>query len=249
RRGLRLYDVSYYAPGREAPLVKRANLRIKPGEAIGLTGASAAGKSTFARLVIGNLEPDRGEILLGGVDIGHPDRALLGPHLGYLPQSVELFDGTVRENIARMTMGDLEAVLEAARLTGVHDMVADMPAEYDTPIGDGGAILSGGQRQRIALARAVYGDPKLVVLDEPDASLDADGRRALADTVDALKARGSMVLLISHNPDSLASVDRLYELADGRLTLVDSAEVVEQRRLAAGGDGRSLRLVDMKSHE
>ncbi len=246
RKGLKLRGVTYFIPGRDKGLLRGLNLDVHPGDAVGIMGPTAAGKSTLARIIIGNLAPSSGKVTFAGVDVAHPDRTLLGPHIGYLPQSVELFDGTIRENIARMTKGDLDSVIEAARLVGIHSMISEMPNRYDTEIGDGGSILSGGQRQRVGLARAVYETPKLVVLDEPDASLDVDGRKAIQRTIRKLKEKGSMVVLISHDPSTIESVDRLYELRNGRLDLV-KPEVKDEPVSEVANDSK-LRVVEGKSN-
>jgi ATP-binding cassette subfamily C exporter for protease/lipase len=161
---------------------------------------------------------------LDGVDIYLWDRTHLGPHIGFLPQNVELFAGTVKENIARMGDGDTDAVVAAARLAGVHDMVVRLPDGYDTEIGDDGAMLSGGQRQRIALARAVYGYPKLIVLDEPDANLDRDGQAALGEAVIDLKAQKATIVLITHRPEMLQYTDKILMLARGRAEISRNEE-------------------------
>ncbi|NJO37436.1 MAG: type I secretion system permease/ATPase [Rhizobiales bacterium] len=168
---LNVRSVSYYPSGSSSAVLRRVSFDLEPGEALGVVGPSGAGKSTLAAMLLGILEPSSGQVRLDGVDVHLWDRAHLGPHIGFLPQNVELFAGTVQENIARMSEGDPDAVVRAARLAGVHDMVVRLPKGYHSEIGDDGAILSGGQRQRIALARAVYGEPKLVILDEPDANL------------------------------------------------------------------------------
>jgi len=234
RKGLRLKNVKYTIRGREKPLIRGVDLRVEPGEAIAILGPTAAGKSTLARILIGNVSPSGGSVTYAGVDLDHPDRSLIGPNIGYLPQSVELFDGTVRENIARMTEGDLDAVIEAASLVGIHSMISAMPEGYDTEIGDGGSILSGGQRQRLGLARAVYQDPKLIVLDEPDASLDTDGRRSVARAIKRMKERGSIIVLITHNPDLCSAVDRTYELDGGYLDLVEHEAQEAKLRVVEG---------------
>ncbi len=203
-----------HSPGADAAL-RNISFRLQPGEAMGLIGPTAAGKTTLARLLVGNLVPRAGHARLDGMDVAQWHSGDLGRHIGYLPQDVELFGGTVRENIARMGEGDAEAVVVAARLAGVHEMVLGMEKGYDTEIGDGGAALSGGQRQRIALARAVYGDPKFIVLDEPSASLDRNGEVALLNTLAALKVRGVTVVVIAHRPGILKNVDKVLALRDG----------------------------------
>jgi len=158
-----------------------------------------------------------GEVLLDGLPIAGWNRIELGAHLGYLPQDVELFEGTIAENIARFNELDAEKVIEAATSAGLHEMILRFPKGYDSPIGEAGGLLSGGQRQRIGLARAVYGNPALVVLDEPNANLDDAGETALARTVHELKAKGRTVLLITHRPSAVAAADRIVLLRDGRI--------------------------------
>ncbi len=158
-----------------------------------------------------------GEVLLDGLPISGWDRVELGPHLGYLPQDIELFEGTLAENIARFGEINSEHVIEAAKCAGLHDMILRFPKGYDTPIGEAGGMLSGGQRQRIGLARAIYGEPALIVLDEPNANLDETGEAALVKTVQSMKAKGKTVVLITHRPGVLAVADRLLLLQDGRV--------------------------------
>jgi len=168
----------------------------------------------------------RGEVLLDGVPIEGWDRVELGPHVGYLPQDIELFDGTVAENIARFGEVDSERVIAAARHAGLHEMILRFPKGYDTPMGEAGGALSGGQRQRIALARAVYGHPALVVLDEPNANLDEAGELALSRTVQQLKSAGSTVVLVSHRQGAIALADHLLILNAGRMQAEGPRDVV-----------------------
>jgi ABC-type protease/lipase transport system fused ATPase/permease subunit len=185
-----------------------------------VVGPSASGKSTLCRLLCGIYPPTDGAVRLDGADLGQWSPETLGPHLGYLPQVVDIFPGTVAENIARMGAVDSEQVVTAAQLAGVHDMIVRLPQGYDTPIGDGGVPLSGGQRQRVGLARAVFGRPKLVVLDEPNSNLDADGEAALMGTINGLKALGTTVVLVAHRPQILADADRLLVMRDGEIALL-----------------------------
>jgi ATP-binding cassette subfamily C exporter for protease/lipase len=171
---------------------------------IGIVGPSGAGKSTLARCLVGIWPDVQGRVLLDGHAIGDWQREALGPHLGYLPQDIELLDGSIAENIARFGETDSEQVIEAARRTGLHDMILRLPKGYDTPMGEAGSLLSGGQRQRVALARALYGDPALVVLDEPNASLDDVGEAALLQALRDLKSRGKTVFMIVHQKNLLA---------------------------------------------
>ena len=208
-------NVLYAYPRTEKPAIKNVSFAIQPGELLGLIGPTASGKSTLASLLVGNLTPHGGHVRLDGMDMAHWKSSDRGRHVGYLPQDVELFAGTVQENIARMGEGDSDSVIAAATLAGVHDMILRLPGAYGTEIGEGGAALSGGQRQRIALARAVYGDPSVIVLDEPNASLDNDGDVALLEAIAALKSKGTTVVLIAHRPSLLRDVDKVLVLDDG----------------------------------
>jgi ATP-binding cassette subfamily C exporter for protease/lipase len=196
---------------------------------VAVLGPSGSGKSTLARVLMGIWPMVSGEVLLDGLPLRGWDRGELGPHVGYLPQDVELFDGTVAENIARFAQVDSQKVIEAARCAGLHEMILRFPAGYDTPIGEAGGMLSGGQRQRIALARAVYGRPKLVVLDEPNANLDDAGEAALMATVAQLKDARTTVFLITHRPQAVAAADWLLLLKDGRVAVSGPRESVLQQ--------------------
>jgi len=199
------------------PLIKGVGFSLEPGESLGLIGPSASGKSTLLRLLLGLWQPQGGAVRLDGADIAQWDRDALGAHVGYLPQDVELFAGTVAENIARLGEVDDARVVEAARLAHAHEMILRLPQGYDTPVGEAGAALSGGQRQRIALARALHGTPRLVVLDEPNAHLDADGEAALAAALRELKQRGCTVVVVTHRPALVSQFDKLGVLKDGVL--------------------------------
>jgi ATP-binding cassette subfamily C protein len=217
-RSLVLEDVSVATPGAQRAFLMGVSFRLQSGEALGLIGPSGSGKSTLVRAIIGSWTPRRGAISLDGASLSQWDPQALGKHVGYLPQDVELFPGTVAANIARMDRGmNSEKVLAASMGAGAHDMIVALPMGYDTPVGEGGAALSGGQRQRIALARALYGDPFLVVLDEPNSSLDADGDAALTAAIMAVKARNGIVIVVTHRPAGLAAVDKVGVLKDGRL--------------------------------
>jgi len=204
------------APGL-APIIRGVSLQLAAGESVGIIGPSAAGKTTLLRLILGILQPCSGAVRLDGADAEQWHRRARGKHVGYLPQDVELFAGTVAQNIARLGPVDSAAVVEAARLAHAHEMIVQLPCGYDTEIGHGGAVLSGGQRQRIALARALYRNPRLVVLDEPNANLDAEGDLALASTIQALKQRGTTLVIAGHRPSLMAQLDKLALLRDGRL--------------------------------
>jgi ATP-binding cassette subfamily C exporter for protease/lipase len=205
------------APGREEPILRGLDAEFKAGEVIGIVGPSGAGKSTLARCLVGIWPDTQGQVLLDGHPIGDWQRQALGAQLGYLPQDIELMDGNIAENIARFGNVDSEQVIEAARRTGLHDMILRLPKGYDTPMGEAGSLLSGGQRQRIGLARALYGDPALVVLDEPNASLDDAGEAALVHAVRDLEARGKTVFMVAHQQHLLAAADRVLVLEQGQL--------------------------------
>lgn len=208
-------NVAFAYPKSESLTVRNVSFALQPGELLGLIGPTASGKSTLAALLVGNQVPRGGHVRLDGREISQWNSADRGRYVGFLPQDVELFGGTVRDNIARMGESDSDAIIEAAKLAGVHEMILRLPAAYDTEIGDGGTALSGGQRQRIALARAVYGNPSVVVLDEPNASLDNDGEEALLDTIALLKKHGTTVVLIAHRPSLLRDVDKVLILNEG----------------------------------
>jgi PrtD family type I secretion system ABC transporter len=205
--------------GRERPVIAGISMELKPGESLGVVGPSASGKSTLARLVLGIWEPAMGTVRIDGSDMATWPRERIGPFLGYLPQNVELFAGTVAENIARLGAVDSDAVVEAAKLARAHEMILRLPEGYDTQMGEDGALLAGGQRQRIGLARALYGNPRLIVLDEPTAHLDAEGEEALAAALRDLKPKQATVVLITHRPSLLqsADIDKVAVLRAGTL--------------------------------
>ncbi len=234
---LSVRHASFQYPGSGKPILRDVTLKAMPGEVIGLAGDTAAGKSTLARLLVGLAESGSGYVRLGGIDVASWDADDLGPSVGYLPQDTELFSGTVRQNIARMNDGDLDAVMEAAKLAGIHDMIMRFPDGYATEIGEDGAYLSGGQRQRVALARALYGNPNLVVLDEPDANLDREGRAALAQAIAELKRRQAIVVLISHQNAVLDTTDRLLILRDGKINKSLRQDVKPVAITKSGGVG------------
>lgn len=213
-------------PGAETPVLKDLAFRINPGDAVGVIGPSAAGKSSLARLLVGLWTPTSGHVRLDSADVSAWGKSELGPHLGYLPQDVELFEGTAAQNIARFGPLDGEKVVIAARRAGVHEMLLRLPNGYDTPLGPGAVALSAGQRQRIGLARALYGEPRLVVLDEPNASLDDAGQMALAAALRELKQKGATVVLMTHRRSVLAAVDKLIVLRDGGLVAYGPRDAV-----------------------
>ncbi|MDX8496159.1 type I secretion system permease/ATPase [Mesorhizobium sp. VK22B] len=208
-------QLSFAIPSLQKVLLRDVSFRLDAGEALGIVGPSGAGKSTLARHLAGIMQPSRGTVRLDGADLTQWGRESLGDHIGYLPQDIELFSDTVAANIGRFKTDVDREVIEAARLAGVHEMIIRLPQGYETQIGEGGAVLSGGYRQRIALARAVFGMPNLIVLDEPSSNLDADGDRALSECALELKRRGSTVIIVSHRPSTLANVDKILLLRDG----------------------------------
>jgi len=203
------------APGSQAPILRGVSFGLNPGEVLAVIGPSAAGKTSLARALAGIWPSMGGKARLDGVDVYTWDKAELGPHVGYLPQGVELFDGSVADNIARFGKPDLDQVAAAARAVGVHDFILSLPEGYNTDVGPEGARLSGGQRQRIGLARALYGDPVFVLLDEPNSSLDEAGDAALAQAIAAAKSRGTTFVVITHRTSVLGVSDKILLLRDG----------------------------------
>lgn len=212
---LSVEGLSYVAPGSPKPILRGVTFQIEPGEVLGIIGPSGAGKSTLARHIVGVQAPSAGAVRIDGADVSTWIKSSLGEHLGYLPQDVELFADTVAANIGRFNDGADKDIILAARMAGVHEMILRLPEGYDSHVGEGGAILSGGYRQRIGLARAAYGNPSLVVLDEPSSNLDSDGDAALADCIMQLKKRGTTVVLISHRPATIGVVDKILVLREG----------------------------------
>lgn len=228
-----LRDVLASVPGRAEPILKGISLEAAPDTVTVVLGPSGSGKSTLARVLMGIWPDVDGEVLLDGLPLAGWSRAELGPHLGYLPQDIELFDGSIAENIARFAEIDSDKVIAAARSAGLHDMILRFPKGYDTPMGEAGGLLSGGQRQRVGLARAIYGDPALIVLDEPNANLDDVGEAALMQAVRELKAKGRTVFLITHRPGAVAVADQLVVLRDGRVQVQGARDAVLAQLQAA----------------
>ena len=231
-------------PMSNIPVIKGVSFRISAGDVLGIIGPSAAGKSSLARLLVGIWPAHSGVVRIDGSDVQSWNKDQLGPHIGYLPQDIELFEGTVAENIARFGAVEPEAVIDAARLAGVHDMILQLGQGYDTMIGAGGATLSGGQRQRIGLARALYKLPALIVLDEPNSNLDRDGEAALARTLAELKEKKRTTLVITHRPNILASVDFIMVMTAGLIESFGPRDEILGKYLrpqavpAAGGAGQ-----------
>jgi PrtD family type I secretion system ABC transporter len=215
RGALSVERVVFGYRGQDRPVIKQVSFQLAAGQALAVIGPSASGKSTLVRLIVGLWRPNLGVVRLDGADVAAIPRSRLGPYIGYLPQSVELFGGTVSENVARMGNIDSELVVEAAKRAHAHEMILRLPQGYDTPIGEAGAVLSAGQRQRVALARALYGEPRLVVLDEPNSNLDAEGEAALLEAIRRLKAQGVTVVIVTHRGAILAAMDRVLVLRDG----------------------------------
>lgn len=221
-----VHQLTVVPPGGKEAVLRNVTLALKAGESLAIVGPSGAGKSSLVRAMLGLWQPMGGEVRLDGADIRHWDRDKLGKHIGYLPQDVELFDGTVAENIARFGEVDAAKVLEAAQIAGVHELILQLPNAYDTVIGPSGGVLSGGQRQRIGLARAVYDNPCLIVLDEPNSNLDEAGELALYKALQTLKEKNCSVVIISHRPGILSQVDKILVLVGGAVTLFGERQQV-----------------------
>ena len=218
--------VATAAPGGRQAIIKQISFVLQAGDSVAVIGASGAGKSTLARLLVGVWPAMAGTVRLDGADLYRWNKEELGAHIGYLPQDIELFDGTVAENIARFGDVDPDQVVLAAQRVGFHEQILRLPQGYDTPLGPGGAALSGGQRQRIGLARAMYGDPVLVVLDEPNSNLDDAGEKALGDAVRDLSRRGKTSVLITHRPSALSAAAKLMVLREGTIAAFGPREDV-----------------------
>lgn len=233
-RRLSLSHLFVAAPGSQSPILKDVGFALNAGQGLAVIGPSASGKSTLARALVGVWPGMRGELRLDGATLEQWSAEQRGAIIGYMPQDVQLFSGTVAENIARFDPEvSEEAVLAAAKAAGAYDMILGLPKGFETPVGEAGGTLSGGQRQRIALARALYRDPFLVVLDEPNASLDAEGDAALTAAIGGIRARGGIVVVIAHRPSALAGIDLVLILADGQVQAFGPKEEVLRKSLAA----------------
>jgi ATP-binding cassette subfamily C protein len=229
---LRVENIDVAIPGTQRVVVKSVSFELKAGQALALIGQSAAGKSSLARAVVGVWGVGRGAVRLDGAAVDRWSVEQLGGYIGYLPQDVELFDGTIKENICRFDeSASSKAVIDAARGAGVHEMILRMPDGYETQLGERGTALSAGQRQRIALARALYGAPFLVVLDEPNSNLDAEGEAALTKAISGVRARGGIVIVIAHRPGVLAAVDLVGVMDRGQLKALGPRDEVLRRAM------------------
>jgi PrtD family type I secretion system ABC transporter len=233
----------YYSADTEhgkVAILKGVSFSVPAGSSLGIIGPSGSGKTTLVRMLVGIIRPERGHVRLDGADIASWDFDDLGPYLGYLPQDVELFNGTVAQNISRFGDQDAAAIVEAASLAGVHEMVLKLPDGYDTEIRQRGGALSGGQRQRVALARALYGNPRMVVLDEPNSNLDSEGESVLLEAIDRLREKGTTVILVAHNPRILQGMDKILVLRAGKVeSKGDRGEVLSRLQLVVGGASRT----------
>jgi ATP-binding cassette subfamily C protein len=217
KSNLSVEAVTATPPGTQRLVVQDVTFNLKAGQGLGIIGPSASGKSSLARLIVGVWSPMRGKVRVDGAALDQWSPSEFGRHVGYLPQDVELFAGTVSQNIARFEPdAPSEAVIAAAEAAGVHDMVVRLSDGYETQIGEGGTMLSAGQRQRVALARALYRDPFLIVLDEPNSNLDSEGDKALTQAIMGARARGAIVVVVAHRPSALAGVDQVLAMVGGR---------------------------------
>jgi len=233
-------------PGSDKVVVQDASLLLQAGNGLGIIGPSGSGKSSLARMLVGVWRPARGRIRLDGAALDQWSPEALGQHIGYLPQDVELLAGTVAQNIGRFHVPlDAKAVIAAAQAAGVHDMIVGLPEGYETQVGESGTALSAGQAQRVALARALYGDPFLVVLDEPNSNLDAEGDEALSRAIMSVRARGGIVVVVAHRPSAIAGVDLLLMMNQGRVAAFGPKDEVLSRVLQRDGAAatRGLKVV------
>lgn len=223
---LKLENLHYYAPGTPQALLNAISFGVEPGQNCGVIGSSGSGKTTLCRLIVGTMRPSLGHVRLDGAEVWNWPSNELGQHIGYLPQQVQLFPGTIAENIARLRDVDSEAVIAAAQLAGIHEMILRLPNGYRTEVGPHGVRISRGQRQRIALARALFGDPPLIVLDEPNTGLDGEGEAALFNVLQQLKERGRTVVIVSHQTSLLRTADNIVLLRDGSVMMLGTRDEV-----------------------
>lgn len=219
RGDLSVETVAAAPPGVRMATIRGINFTVPTGEHVGIIGPSAAGKSTLARVLLGIWPAQVGSVRLDGAEMTQFNRDEIGPHIGYLPQDIELFNGTISENIARFGEVDADKVVKAARKAGVHEMILELPNGYDTYISSTSGALSGGQRQRVGLARALYGDPVFIVLDEPNSNLDDAGERSLSETISQLKQEGVTLFVISHRTSVLKNMDKLLVMKEGQVSM------------------------------
>ncbi|PMU22155.1 MULTISPECIES: type I secretion system permease/ATPase [unclassified Pseudomonas] len=243
---LTVEQVSACAPGSRRPALANLGFSLPAGDVLGVIGPSGCGKSTLARLLVGAWAPLAGKVRLDGADLAQWDKQQLGPHIGYLPQDIQLFAGSIADNIARFDTVDSDKVLAAAQMAGVHQLILQLPQGYDTQLGEGGAGLSGGQKQRVALARALYGVPALIVLDEPNSNLDEAGEQALLHAITLLKAQRRTLVLITHKTPVLALTDQLLILRDGQLQAFGpTARVLEATQKPAAAPPKPVSAMSM----
>ena len=236
-------SVAVMPPGSDKVVVQDASLSLQAGSGLGIIGPSGSGKSSLARMLVGVWQPARGRIRLDGAALDQWSPEALGKHIGYLPQDVELLAGTVAQNIGRFLVPqDAKAVIAAANAAGVHEMIVGLPDGYETQVGESGTALSAGQAQRVALARALYGDPFLVVLDEPNSNLDAEGDEALSRAIMSVRARGGIVVVVAHRPSAIAGVDLLLMMNQGRVQAFGPKDEVLSRVLQRDGAAASRAL-------
>jgi ATP-binding cassette subfamily C protein len=243
-KSLIVEGVAVTPPGSEKVVVQDASLSLQAGNGLGIIGPSGSGKSSLARMLVGVWRPARGRIRLDGAALDQWSPEALGKHIGYLPQDVELLAGTVAQNIGRFLVPqDAKAVIAAASAAGVHDMIVGLPDGYETQVGESGTSLSAGQAQRVALARALYGDPFLVVLDEPNSNLDAEGDEALSRAITSVRNRGGIVVVVAHRPSAIAGVDLLLMMNQGRVQAFGPKDEVLARVLQGAAPSRGLKVV------
>ncbi|GES53138.1 type I secretion protein [Rhizobium sp. NBRC 114257] len=244
-KALKVENLHLAAPGSKNSIVRNIFMELQAGDSVGVIGPSASGKSTLARGLVGLWPPVAGAVRLDGAALSQWDPHALGKHIGYLPQDVALFSGSIAENIARFDPdATSDKIIAAAKTAGVYDMILQFPNGFETKIGEQGSSLSGGQRQRIALARALYGEPFLIILDEPNSNLDADGELALSRAILSVKARGGIVVVVAHRPSALAAVDKVLVLTNGQIQAFGPKDEVLRRTTQPGPPGpQPVRLI------